>query len=374
LAASRPAYAEDQATGQANGPPQSLWAAQRPSIAWWWLVTAGAAALILGLGFLNLVQIFARPLGLFILGIALATSLAPVVNWLDRWLPHTLAVILLYLVLLLIAVTIGWATLPGFVGQIEGFSDRIPHFANQVQAWFSQRLPIENNSFVSTMTSWLSTVGGRLITLPLSLASLVVAIFVVLFISLYTLIVAPDIQRFLLSLLPEHRRTHTARIMGDMATAMGGYVRGAILSGLIIGGFTYLGLWLLGVDYPLLLAVMAGSLEIVPVLGSLTSSVIIVAVAFLQSTQLALFALLFVAILQLVEGNIVFPNVMSSQTDMSPLLGLLAFFAGSVVGGPLGALVAIPLAAAIRVLVVEVIAPMVRRWTGATPVTELEQQ
>lgn len=58
---------------------------------------------------------------------------------------------------------------------------------------------------------------------------------------------------------------------------------------------------------------------------------------------------------------------MSSQTAISPLLSILAFFAGSVVGGLLGALVAIPLVAALRVLVVDVVAPMVRRWTGAEP-------
>jgi predicted PurR-regulated permease PerM len=374
MANSRPAYAEEQTTVQANGRPQSLWTAVAPPMAWWWLVIAGAAALILGLGFLNLVQLFARPLGLFILGIAIATSLAPLVNWLARWLPRALAVILLYLMLLLLLIIIGWTTLPGFIGQIEGFSNRVPQLAIQVQTWFSQRLPVESSSFVSTLTSWLSTVGGRLITLPLTLANSVVAVFLVLFISLYTLIVVPQVQAFLLSLLPERRRADTAQLLDDMAKAMGGYVRGVILSGLIIGGFTYLGLWLLGVDYPLLLAALAGLLEIIPVLGSLTSSVIIVGVALLQSPQLALFALVFVVILQLVEGNIVFPTVMSSQTNISPLLGLVAFFAGSVVGGLLGALVAIPLAAAIRVLVIKVVAPMVRRWTGATPPTELSSK
>lgn len=66
-------------------------------------------------------------------------------------------------------------------------------------------------------------------------------------------------------------------------------------------------------------------------------------------------------VVQQLEGNVIFLNMMSRQTHISPLLGLVAFFAGGVVGGLLGALVAIPLAAVLRVLVVELVAPMVRR-------------
>jgi predicted PurR-regulated permease PerM len=65
---------------------------------------------------------------------------------------------------------------------------------------------------------------------------------------------------------------------------------------------------------------------------------------------------------------------MSSQTHMSPLLSILAFFAGGVVGGLLGAVVAIPLAAALRVLVIQLVAPMVRRWSGAKTSLGSEQE
>lgn len=74
--------------------------------------------------------------------------------------------------------------------------------------------------------------------------------------------------------------------------------------------------------------------------------------------------------LQQIEGNIIFPNIMSRETEMSPLLSIVAFLAGSAVGGLLGALVAIPVAAALRVFVIEVVAPAVRRWSGATETTE----
>lgn len=224
----------------------------------------------------------------------------------------------------------------------------------------------------ATLNGWMSDLGGKIISFPLTLASSITAVFLMLFLSLYSLIVAPQLLDFLLSLVPVPRHAYMRRVIDDMVTAMGGYVRGVFISGLIVAVIAYIGLLFLGVEYSLLLALIAGLLEIVPILGTISSSVIIVGVALLQSAQLALFALLFMILLQLFEGNIVFPNVMSSQTNLSPLLGLLAFFAGGVVGGLLGALVAIPLVAALRVLAIELVAPMMRRWTGAAPAKEVE--
>lgn len=334
---------------------------------------AGAAMLVLGLGFLYFVRLFARPLGLFILGIAIATSLAPVVKWLSRWLPRTLAVVCLYVVLLAIVTAIGWLLLPGFVNQVQNFTDQLPQFIIQAQEWLDQYVPLSDSSVAGTRNSWLSDLGSRVITLPFTLVNSILSTFLVLFLSMYSLIVAPRVLDFLLSLVPERRHADVRRVTGEMVTAMGGYVRGVFISGLVVAVATYVGLLLLGVEYPLLLALMAGSLEVVPVLGTLISSTIIVGVALLQSFHLALLTLVFVVVLQLFEGNVLFPNVMSSQTDISPLLGLLAFFAGSVVGGILGALVAIPLAAALRVLAVETVAPMVRRWTGAAQLNNAER-
>ncbi len=365
----------EQPTEQPNASqPQSPWLSVAPLVAWWWLALAIATALILGFGFLRAIQLFAKPLGILVLGIAIAAALSPITSWLDRWLPRTVAIISIYLVLLLILVAVGWTAFPAFIDQFQIFADQIPELLNRAQEWFTRRALSGSNPIIGAVTSLPGGVSTWLISLPVTIGDALLQLVLILFISLYALIVAPGAQKFILSLVPEHRRQQTAIVLGDMTNAMGGWVRGTALSSLFIGLFTYIGLLLLGVSYPLPLAVFAAAIEVFPIIGTLISTVVIVAVTFLQSPQLGLFTLIYMLILQQVQGNIIFPNVMSSQADISPLLGLLAFFAGSVVGGLLGAVVAIPLAAALRVLVVELIAPVVRRWTGAKKSPSSEQE
>jgi predicted PurR-regulated permease PerM len=116
------------------------------------------------------VQLFARPLGLFTLGIAIAASLAPLVHWLNRWLPRMVAIGLIYLVFFLIIAASGWAALPPFIGQIQSFSDHIPQFVSQAQEWLNRGASLQNGPMTSTLTSWLSSLGGVLITLPIAIA------------------------------------------------------------------------------------------------------------------------------------------------------------------------------------------------------------
>ena len=88
----------------------------------------------------------------------------------------------------------------------------------------------------------------------------------------------------------------------------------------------------------------------------------------ITSVLFAAYLLVFVLELQKFESNVLMPNIVRSQTKVSPLLALLALFIGASLGGLLGVLVAIPLAAGARVFVVQVVAPGIRRWTGAEPV------
>lgn len=322
-------------------------------------------ALFLGLGLLQGISLFARPLAFFLLGVAIATALAPLANQLARWLPRTLAVIAIYLVLALLMALLGWLVLPALFNGLQAFGNALPTIATTLQQWLTAQNAVDGATLVETLSTSLTALGPRLLALPVAITSFLVNALLVFFISLYALLVAPAAQDFTLSLLPQTQRSYVQGVIHDMSKAMGGYVRGAFLSGVAVGLLTYLGLLLIEVPYPLVLALIAGVLEIVPILGPIVTGVLVIGVALTQSPEQALFALGFSIVLQQVEGNIIFPNLMSRETEMSPLLSIVAFLAGSAVGGLLGALVAIPLAAAGRVFVVEVVAPLVRRWSGA---------
>ena len=174
-------------------------------------------------------------------------------------------------------------------------------------------------------------------------------------------------RRFVGSLAPEGQQSRLDDILSSALEAMGGYVRGVALNGVIIGVLTYAGMLVIGVDYALVLGLLAGVLEMVPVIGPIVAAVPMVAVALLHSPTQALVALIYVTVLQQAEANLLVPFIMRSQTKVSPLLVIVALVAGSAVGGVLGALVAIPLAAGLRVIVREAVAPAVRGWAGAPP-------
>lgn len=340
---------------------------------WWWLATAVALAIILGLGALQLVGLLSHTFALLILGISIAAAVAPLINWVTEWIPRTLATVLVYLLLLIVIGVIGWIILPPLINQAVQLADRLPELADQVRQWINQWNIITTDTLIDRLSSQLSAVGSTLLDIPLTISSYIVDLALTLVISLYLVIYAPRIRRFFLSLYPPYRRERVGEVASKVTEAMGGYIRGTVISGLIIGTIVYIALLIIGVDFPLVLALVAGTMELVPVVGPYISGTIIVLVALLDSQTQALITLGVVIVEQQIENNLVVPNVMSSQAEVSPIMTILALFAGASIGGIIGALVAVPIAAASHVLVVEVLAPAIRRQTDAPPHEEDEE-
>lgn len=335
---------------------------------WWLLTSAIAVAIVFGLGTLDLIRSLALLLAAVIFGLSVAAALSPLVNWMSRHIPRLLAILLSYILLLALFGGLLWFVIPSLANQLTDFSSRIPNLIDSGLSFFGNLgVNISGNSFVDSLVSNLNSLGPLFLSLPLTITSALSGIILILFISFYTLVEISAMQTFFLSLFPEERRPRMNEIVTAMAQAMGGYVRGVIINGVIMGFLTFLGLELLGINFALTFGVMTGMLELIPVAGPVFSGVIIVTLTLFQSPWNALIALIFLVVLQQVEGHILVPNIMQSETEVSPLISILALFGGAVIGGLVGALIAIPIAAALHVLVRLVIAPAIRRQTGAQP-------
>lgn len=341
-----------------------------PRGSWLWLAGALAAGLLVGLGLLYLLGRVARPLALVVLGITLAAALAPIVNWLCRRLPRALAILIVYVVLLLVVVAIGAVVIPPLVEQAEQVISLAPAAANQVQNWLQGIGWLRQINLINLLSSQIASFGTGLLALPLAIFSSLFDIVVILFISLYWLILAPSMHRFGLSLFPQEHWPAVEGLFIDMGAAMGGYIRGTAINGAIIAVLSYVGYSIIGVSYPIVLALLAGLFEFIPTLGPLLSGVIAIGVALLQSPTKALIVLIFAVVLQELENHILVPNIMRSQTNTSPLVVIIALLIGTTLGGLIGALVSIPLAGALQAFAVRVVAPEVRRRTGAPPPAE----
>lgn len=328
-------------------------------------VWIGALALVLGLGLLALIWLFARVFAIVILSIAISAALAPVVAILSKKLPRIVAMIIVYLVLILILVGLGWLLFPPLISQAADLVQDIPTRVEELEQLLrSAGIDFDQSTLLDVAASQISRIGSMIVSLPMAVVSSVLDFLLLIFISFYGLLEAPRIRRFLRSLFPDEQRQDIIQVLENMTEAMGGYVRGAVISGLIVGLVTFLGLLIIGVEYAVVLGVLAGALELVPVIGATVAGIVIVILTLINTPEKALMVLVFVIVLQQFESNILTPNIMHRQADISPLLTIIVLFAGGTIGGLLGALVAIPLAAALKVLVIEVVAPAVRRASG----------
>ena len=360
----QPGIVEDRSTGRLPR-PEDLARPGATASRWWRGVALGALSLALALGLLAAIWLLARPLALLLAAIVIAQALSPAVGWLERRLPRPVAIGLVYLALLLVLAALVGLVVPSLVSQAQELIDNGPRLLERGRAWLDRWRWLGVDRLTGALGSNSGQTGTALVTVPVKVLASAVELILILAMSAYWLAAMPRLHRFALSLVPEGRRPRAAALLHEVGHTMGGYVRGVAIDALVVGLAVSLGLTLIGVDYPLVLALIAALGEFVPVVGPIAASVPAIVIALLDSPFKALLVLAFYAVVQLAESYLLLPNVMRTQSDIPPLLVLFALAAGGAIGGILGALVAIPLAGAIQVLVVRVLAPSVRRWTGA---------
>lgn len=192
-----------------------------------------------------------------------------------------------------------------------------------------------------------------------ALASVISGVLVLVF-TAYLLLDGPRMKTAVLVVLPPATRARVSRVLGEVQARFGGWVRGQLVLCVVAGVLAGLGTWALGLPYPLLLGLFAGVTMLIPMIGPALGAVPPVLLALVGPWErLLATVVVFVAIFQ-VEMNVVVPRVMARAVGLSPLLTIVAVAAGAALLGMAGALLAVPVAAALQVVVDEVRAPAAR--------------
>ena len=155
----------------------------------------------------------------------------------------------------------------------------------------------------------------------------------------------------LLRAIPQRRQPAFRRMVDRLGERLGGWLRGTLLSMLIIGTLSGLAFWVLGAPYPVLLGVIAGSLEFIPIVGPWVAGIIAVLVTLFHDPMTAVYVAVAAIVIQQIEGNLVYPFVMSGSAELHPFVTLLALLLFGALFGFLGALLALPLTLAIGTIV-----------------------
>lgn len=292
---------------------------------------------ILALWFL--VQIGSILLLLFV-SLVLTLGLNPLVDQLGKkGLSRSLAVLLTYVVFVLGFSAIFALAIAPMVSQTQRFLETLPAFTSSVNIPGLESLQMQ---VVDSIAKGISTASANVLKVSVGVFSNALAAVTILVMTFYFLVDFPQIRRRFVSLFGRRDQDNIKKAVLEAEEKIGSWLRGQVILMFSIGLASFVGLSLIGVDYALSLALIAGFLEIVPMVGPIVSVIpaLIVAASISPLTTL-LVALLYLFIQQL-ENNILVPKVMEKAVGFSPLLTLIAILIGGKLLGVMGALLAVP--------------------------------
>lgn len=309
----------------------------------------------------------------FLIALMISYILNPIVSLLGRRkVPRTIAVLLIYSVFITSLTVIFINVTPMFLEQVNELNEHLPEFTMQAQSFVdgynqSDLLPNSvrdgiNRSIAKfeqgvseTVASYVSSIGNTI--------GVMLVVIIVPFVAFYMLKDFQLLEKTALAVVPKSQRKRAVRLLLDIDTALGNYIRGQLLVCLIIGGLAYFGYWLVGMPYPLLLAGIVALFNIIPYLGPFFGAAPALLMAATVSVKMVLLVAGINLVVQVLEGNIISPQVVGRSLHLHPLVIIFALLVGGEVGGIVGLILAVPFFAVLKVIVQHVMLHYVHRRT-----------
>jgi len=306
---------------------------------------------------------------LLLIAAILASGLAPSVAFLERVrvgrrvLGRGWAITLVMLGVVAVSVALLSSLVTPVVQQAGAFLERLPDYVREAEAWVRQLRA--RHPWVPDASRWAARLPEELQNLSqyFGPAAEVFGRFVggvftattVLVLVVYMLIEGPRLKQGFVHLWPPAQRRLVIQVLDGVSAKFSGWVRGTFLMALSIFVMDTAGLMLLGIPYPYVLGLAAGLAELIPVVGPFLGAVPAVLVALFQPTWKLVGVVVLFVLAQQIEQNVLVPRIMSRAVGLSPILAISALLAGGSLMGPVGVLLAIPVAAALQVVATEVV-------------------
>lgn len=292
-----------------------------------------------------------------LLALVLASALEPVAEYFTKYkIPRFVSVLGTYILVIGAFAMVVALMSPLVVDQARVLGDNLPALAVELQAKYPNLTLLFGGANLTSIVDALlsnSGFGSNLFDRTLGLFNGLVALVTVLVVSFYLVAADRGMKKFIGDIVPGQYQETTLRLIAKIQAKMGMWVVGQFILSVFIFALTYIGLTILGVDYALVLALIAGLLEVVPYIGPFVSAIPAVFFALIQSPPLVIGVILLYIIIQKTEGYVLVPKIMEKTIGTSPLVVLLALLIGFKLAGILGILLAVPLAGAITVIIQE---------------------
>ena len=314
---------------------------------------------------LYLVYLLRKPIGWVLTATFIAIALSAPVNRLNRHMRRGFAITIVYLGLILVPVGLTALVVPPLVTQGTNLVEDVPSYANDVQDYVNKNERLRKLDDKYDLTGQLQKQANQLPAkigdaakvlsdIGLGLVNSVFALVNILILSIFIVAGGRGWTDAALRLRPEAERERMRRILDSTAAAVAGYVQGALTIALIAGIQAFIVLEILGVPFAAPLAVLAGLASLIPLVGATVAAIAIGLVTLFNDfpTDTIIWAV-WAIIYQQLENNLIQPQVQRRTVQVQPIVVLIAVLFGSTLLGVLGAIVAIPLAASIQILVRE---------------------
>ena len=326
--------------------------------------TSTIVKILLVIGGLAFVWFIRDILAIFFVALLLAALIDPVANLFDRpKVPRGLGVLVVYVILAAIVTLALVIVIPPLIeqltalgsglavsfGEARGFVDSLVVLTEQYG--LSDNLVESFSSLQQGITEGLTRVLSTVAGIFGGFATLIL----VLVLTFYMVVEEADAKRMFRHFAPKKYQPDLVVLAGRMQEKLGHWLRGQIVLMVIVGLLTYIGLLIAGVDYALVLAIFAGLAEIVPYAGPIIAAVPAIIIAFTISPVKAIIVAVIYFAIQQLENSVLTPKIMQKSVGLNPVVSLFALLVGFKVGGFIGALLAIPVATLIAVLVNDLI-------------------
>jgi predicted PurR-regulated permease PerM len=300
---------------------------------------------------------------LIVVSLFIAFGLSPVVEWLRRrGVRRRYAVLLVALGFLAALALFVLAIAPVVADQVATLTKNAPAWFDQllhnrqIERWDRQYDIVSKAQDYVTSGKITQGLFGGVLGVSLAILAALGNAFIVIVLTLYFLATLDTVKHGLYRLAPASRRERVASLGDRILDGIGGYVSGAFLVAMCAGITSLIFLFFVGLgEYAVALAVVVAILDVIPMIGATLGAVIVSAIGFATDVQIGIACIIFYLVYQQLENYVIYPRVMSKSVDIPGSVTVIAALVGASLLGVIGALLAIPTAAAILLLVREVV-------------------
>jgi predicted PurR-regulated permease PerM len=312
-----------------------------------------------------LVYLLRRPLTWIFIAGFLAVALSGPVAFLERSMRRGFAIALVYIALILIPIVLGAMLIPPVVEQLNNLIENLPGYVQDVQDFVERNdrlrqleqdynITAELQRQASSLTGRVGDAAGILSDIGLGLVNSIFAGVSIIILSLFMLGSGRSWLAWFARRQDPEREVWLNRLFDRIGNAVGNYVAGALLQALVAGVLAFFVLTILGVPYAGSLAVLIFVLDLIPLVGATLGAVIVAIITLFQDFPTAtIIWVVWSIVYQQFENSVIQPRIQARAVQIHPFIVLTSVLFGSTLFGIMGALLAIPIAAAIQIAVLE---------------------